>query len=64
VINVLDNIFRLQTADTEYVFRRTKHGHLEHVYYGARLGLPDIEALVPARIRCTAWTPCALSGRA
>jgi len=49
VINVLDNIFRLQTTDTEYVFRRTKHGHLEHVYYGARLGLPDIEALVPKR---------------
>jgi len=49
VISVLDNIFRLQTTDTEYIFRRTKHGHLEHVYYGARLDSPDIEALAPKR---------------
>ena len=49
MIEVLDNVFRLRTADTEYLFRRTKHGHLEHVYYGAGLASPDIEALAPKR---------------
>ena len=55
MISVLDNIFRLQTTDTEYVFRKTKHGHLEHVYYGAKLDLPDnevpktIEGIAPKR---------------
>ena len=45
------NIFRLQTNSTEYIFRITKHGHLEHIHYGALLNnnyaltADDIEAL-------------------
>jgi alpha-galactosidase len=49
MITVTNNIFILQTSDTGYIFRITKHGHLEHVYYGAKLSSPDIEALVPKR---------------
>ncbi|MCL2600509.1 MAG: alpha-galactosidase [Treponema sp.] len=49
MIDIEDGVFRLRTADTEYILRRTKHGHLEHVYYGARLAAPDIEALAPKR---------------
>ncbi|MCL2264484.1 MAG: alpha-galactosidase [Treponema sp.] len=51
MITINDNIFRLQTDDTEYIFRRTKHGHLEHIYYGAKLASveSDIEALAPKR---------------
>jgi alpha-galactosidase len=32
-----ENVFRLDTENTTYIFRVTKFGHLEHVYYGARL---------------------------
>ena len=49
-------IFRLETADTQYIFRLTRHGHLEHIYYGRRLMEPNIEALAPkrtAQIGCT-----------
>jgi len=49
MITVADNVFRLQTSDTEYIFRITKHNHLEHVYYGAKVTIPDIEALAPKR---------------
>lgn len=41
--------FMLDTADTSYIFRITEHGHLEHIYYGARLAAPDIDALAPKR---------------
>lgn len=37
MINVKDNVFRLDTENTTYIFRRTKYGHLEHIYYGALL---------------------------
>jgi alpha-galactosidase len=60
MINVNDGVFRLQTADTEYIFRITKHGHLEHVYYGAKLAASDsaseIEALAPKRTALTGGT--------
>jgi len=53
MITITDNIFSLQTDDTEYIFRQTKYGHLEHVYYGVRLaassGSDDIEALAHKR---------------
>jgi len=52
MIIIDDNIFRLQTDDTEYIFHITKHGHLEHVYYGSKLAVfspAAAEALVPKR---------------
>jgi alpha-galactosidase len=49
MIRAEDNVFYLETADTMYIFRITKYGHPEHIYYGARLVHPDIEALAPKR---------------
>ncbi len=37
MITVKDNVFRLDTVNTTYIFRSTKFGHMEHIYYGARL---------------------------
>jgi alpha-galactosidase len=36
-----DNVFRLDTDKTTYMFRVTAFGHLEHIYYGARLAAGD-----------------------
>lgn len=38
-------VFRLDTAGTTYAFRVTKFGHLEHLYYGARLADADDPAV-------------------
>ncbi|MDV3427383.1 MAG: alpha-galactosidase [Bacillota bacterium] len=38
MINVKDNVFRIDTANTTYLFKRTKFGHMEHIYYGSLLG--------------------------
>ena len=35
------HIFVLETAYTTYCFRRMETGHLEHLYYGRRLTLPE-----------------------
>jgi alpha-galactosidase len=37
MINVKDDVFRLDTQNTSYIFKLTKFGQLEHVYYGNRL---------------------------
>ena len=37
MISVKDNVFRLDTENTTYIFRRTKFEHLEHIYYGTLL---------------------------
>ncbi len=44
--------FRLTTKQTSYGFRVTKFGHLEHLYYGARL--PDDQPLEPFAVKRTA----------
>jgi alpha-galactosidase len=55
MISANNGVFCLETADTGYIFRLTKHGHLEHVYFGARLSasasllIDEIEALAPKR---------------
>ena len=36
-----DNVFRLDTENTTYMFRVTAFGHLEHIYFGARLHASD-----------------------
>lgn len=42
--------FRLDTEHTTYLIRRTKYGHLEHVYYGNLLDNDDdVEALAQKR---------------
>ncbi|MEG0648812.1 MAG: alpha-galactosidase [Oscillospiraceae bacterium] len=50
MINVKETEFRLDTANTCYLFRKTKFGHLEHIYYGAALTEYDLaDALAQKR---------------
>ena len=51
MITEKDGVFYLTTEETEYIFRVTKYGHLEHIYYGPLLASADsdIEALAPKR---------------
>lgn len=46
MIREIDGVFYLSTVDTEYIFRITEGGLLEHVYYGARLDCTDIVPFV------------------
>lgn len=41
MITFKDNVVRLDTSNTTYMFRVTRFGHLEHVYYGALLDEDD-----------------------
>ena len=45
MISIKDNVFKLDTKDTSYVFSVTEKGHLEHIYYGASLAEQDYTAL-------------------
>ena len=38
--------FRLDTNNTSYIFKKTKYGHLEHVYYGDLLRKEDKSEVV------------------
>ncbi|MCL1813583.1 MAG: alpha-galactosidase, partial [Treponema sp.] len=49
MITKKNGVFCLDTVGTGYIFRLTKHGHPEHIYYGDRLISPNIEALAPKR---------------
>ncbi len=49
MIDYADGLFRLETLETAYLFRITAHGHLEHIYYGARLPQGDAASLMPKR---------------
>lgn len=50
MITIRANDFRLDTENTTYLFRKSKFGHLEHVYYGRRLSDFDTaEALAQKR---------------
>lgn len=37
MIRQIDNLFWFNTAQTSYIFEKTKFGHLEHIYYGPLL---------------------------
>ena len=41
MITVRKTSFRLDTEHTTYLFRKTKYGHLEHIYYGNLLSKED-----------------------
>lgn len=45
MIQVVGDVFHLQTAHTSYWFARTEHGHLEHLHYGPLLPVQDPSAL-------------------
>ncbi|MEG2677137.1 MAG: hypothetical protein RR933_03375, partial [Oscillospiraceae bacterium] len=38
MIRYENEVFRLSTENTSYWFRVTKFGHLEHLYFGAKIG--------------------------
>nr|MCR4747730.1 alpha-galactosidase [Clostridiales bacterium] len=48
MIRAENNNFILDTANTTYAFRVTKSGHLEHLYYGRKIGIDtdDLDVLV------------------
>ncbi|MDO5111362.1 MAG: alpha-galactosidase [Clostridia bacterium] len=52
MIACTDGVFRLSTAHTSYWFQTTAFGHLEHIYYGARLS--DSDAIEPLLFKRTA----------
>lgn len=45
MIKIENGVFSLNTQNTSYLFRTTSRGHLEHIYYGARVSATDAEAL-------------------
>ena len=45
MIQIFDNIFKLNTRDTSYVLAVTDKGHVEHIYYGKKLPDENFEAL-------------------
>ena len=47
MITVKNNLFRLDTPNTTYIFRATSTGHLQHLYYGAKVGdIDDLSFLI------------------
>ncbi len=45
MITVKNNVFKLDTNNTSYIFDVTEKGHLRHLYYGKRLPEADVEAI-------------------
>lgn len=41
MITVKENIFRLDTENTTYIFRTMPYGYLQNLYYGAKIGYTD-----------------------
>lgn len=46
MISYLDGTFRLDTANTSYIFRVSKFGHLETIHYGELLQDQSLEAII------------------
>ncbi len=45
MIKINENVFFITTETTEYIFRISTRGYLEHIYYGQRLDILDITPL-------------------
>ena len=56
MIRKQNEFFILETKSTTYSFRVTKTGHLEHLYYGRKIRLPE-ENLAEALIEQQAFAP-------
>ena len=46
MIKKLENGFILNTKNTTYAFRVLKTGHLEHLYYGKKIAIENMEPLI------------------
>ena len=56
MIRRLKDTFVLETKNTTYCFRVMETGHLEHLYYGRKITLPE-EALTGALVEKWAFPP-------
>lgn len=45
MIEIFDQVFKLSTRDTSYVFAITQEGHPEHIYYGKKIPDRNVDAL-------------------
>ena len=45
MITAGEKVFKLDTADTSYIFKISDYGHPLHIYYGSKLPTADVEAL-------------------
>ncbi len=45
MITAKNNVFKLDTENTSYIFDITQKGHIRHIYYGKRLPSADVDAL-------------------
>ena len=50
-ITVNGGVFTLQTKNSTYQMKVSEHGHLLHIYYGARITDADVSYLIPKVIR-------------
>lgn len=62
MITVKNNVFRIDTGNTTYIFRITKYGHLEHVYYGTRLDEKDMPEALAQKQTAVIGTSIAYDG--
>lgn len=46
-----NKVFTLYTANTAYQMKVSEHGHLLHLYYGARIADEDVSWLIPKVVR-------------
>ncbi|MCM1533430.1 MAG: alpha-galactosidase [Corallococcus sp.] len=46
MITIKNNVFRLDTDNTSYIFKVTEYGYLQHLYYGAKVGEIDDYAVL------------------
>jgi len=47
MVEVFNNVFKLETEQTMYVFRVSPTKHLQHVYYGAKFDFEEVLELIP-----------------
>lgn len=52
MIRAKDNNFILETDNTTYAFRVTGSGHLEHMYYGRKISLGDVDVITEKSAFC------------
>lgn len=58
MIDFKDDVFRLDTENTSYWFRKTSFGHLEHLHYGPRLKEQDPDGLALKRTAALGSSVC------
>lgn|GEM_PF-2777958 len=60
MIFVKNNVFRLNTAQSSYIFRVTEQGDLEHLYYGRKIKFQENYDAFLKKIRSCLSARCIL----